>query len=95
MFRRAGLLAACWARSAAARPGAAEVAAWLAQGGRLLTPCLTAPALDVSPDASPAPPALRPAAPPAPPAGWWGGSAGTDCTYLSDAPPHAPLLPSP
>ncbi|CAB3230296.1 unnamed protein product [Arctia plantaginis] len=87
----AGLIKSCWSADYKARPGAAEVAAFLAEWPRLLAPCLDVPldALALDPERDPTPWRLdldRAEA------RWvsWGApaSATTDTTYLSsDAPP--------
>ena len=46
--RSVGLIKSCWQQERAARPGAAEVAAFLADSPRLLAPCLDVP-LDALP----------------------------------------------
>ncbi|XP_050553705.1 uncharacterized protein LOC118273351 isoform X4 [Spodoptera frugiperda] len=94
-----GLIRSCWQAEQRARPGAAEVAAFLADCPRLLAPCLDLP-LDALPlDLEPWQTARDRAESRGPPvhmsvlqARWvsWGApaSAGTDTTYLSaDAPP--------
>lgn len=47
-IRSVGLIKSCWQQERAARPGAAEVAAFLADSPRLLAPCLDVP-LDALP----------------------------------------------
>ncbi|KAF9814653.1 hypothetical protein SFRURICE_000224 [Spodoptera frugiperda] len=97
--RKEGLIRSCWQAEQRARPGAAEVAAFLADCPRLLAPCLDLP-LDALPlDLEPWQTARDRAESRGPPvhmsvlqARWvsWGApaSAGTDTTYLSaDAPP--------
>lgn len=54
---RAGLIKSCWSAGYKARPGAAEVAAFLAEWPRLLAPCLDVPldALALDPERDPTP----------------------------------------
>ncbi|XP_075992828.1 uncharacterized protein LOC142987732 [Anticarsia gemmatalis] len=88
----AGLIKSCWSLDYKARPGAAEVAAFLAEWPRLLAPCLDVPldALALDPDRdAPAPWHLDHDRAEARWVSWAApASATTDTTYLSaDAPP--------